>query len=121
MVVLGTSGFNEKLAAIDYDIRGRELEITDSQERIESARGHSNPGSVTKRQEAEHDLKKAENGLEGLRALRHEIATNRREKEKRVFGELVWAPPIVLSTEPGHYTLDLAVIKVDGGKLDANN
>jgi hypothetical protein len=121
VIVLGTSDFNEKLAAIDYDIRGQESAITDAQERIESVEGQADPGSVTERQEAEQDLRKAENGLEGLKALRHEIATRWREKEKRVFGELVWAPPIVLSTEPGQFTLDLAVIRIDAGKLDANN
>ena len=78
-------------------------------------RGQTDPDSITERQGAEHDLKKAENGPEGLRALRHEIDTSWREKEKRVFGELVWAPPIVLSTKPGQYTLDLAVIKLDAG------
>ena len=121
VVVLGTSSFNEKLAAIDYDIRGQEYAITDAQERIEEVESQAYPGSVRERQEAEQCLKEAEDGVEGLKALRHEIATRWREKEKRVFGELVWAPPIVLSTEPGQFTLDLAVIKIDAGKLDANN
>ena len=121
VIVLGTSGFNKKLVAIDYNIRGQESAITDAQERIELVRGQTDPGSVMEREEAEQVLKKAENGLEGLRALRHEIATSWQEKEKRVFGELVWAPPIVFSTKPGQYTLDLAVIKLDVGKLDANN
>jgi hypothetical protein len=77
--------------------------------------------AVTERQDAEQNLKRAQKGLEELKALRQEIATRWREKEKRVFGELVWAPPIVLSTNPGQFTLDLAVIKIDAGKLDANN
>jgi hypothetical protein len=121
VVVPGISGFNEKLEAIDRDIRGQESAITDAKKRIESVKGQVDHESVTERQEAEKDLKKAQKGLEGLNALRHEIATRWREKEKRVFGELVWAPPIVLSTDPGQFTLALAVIKIDAGKLDANN
>ncbi|KAH9045798.1 hypothetical protein EDB85DRAFT_1884811 [Lactarius pseudohatsudake] len=35
--------------------------------------------------------------------------------------ELVWAPPIVFSMEPGQYTHDHAVIKIDVGKLNASN
>jgi hypothetical protein len=54
-------------------------------------------------------------------ALRHEIATQWGDKEERIFGELVWAPPVTLSTGPGQYTLDLAIIKIDAGKLDAGN
>jgi hypothetical protein len=86
--------------------------IADAQERIESVDCQADPGSITERQ----DLKKAEKGLEGLKALRHEISTCWREKEKRVFEELVWAHPIVLSTEPGQFTLDLTVIKIRSGQ-----
>ncbi|KAG8892205.1 hypothetical protein FRB99_002882, partial [Tulasnella sp. 403] len=121
VVVLCTSGFNEKLAAIDYDIRGQESAITDAKERIRLVEGVNDPESVTERKAGEQDLKKAVEGLEALMTLRHEITTQWEAKEKRVIGELVWAPPIVLSTEPGEYTLDLAVIKIDAGTLDAKN
>jgi hypothetical protein len=50
-----------------------------------------------------------------------DIATHWEAKENHVFGELVWAPPIVLSTEPGEYTLDLAIIKINPAMLDASN
>ncbi|KAL4077062.1 hypothetical protein V8B97DRAFT_2021693 [Scleroderma yunnanense] len=109
VVVLGTSSFNEKLVAIDYKIRGQESAIADAKERIKSVKDMDNP------------VWKAEKGLKALRAFRHEIATHWGAKEKRVFGELVRAPPIILSTESGQYTLDLAVIKFDMGKFDAKN
>jgi hypothetical protein len=121
VVVLGASGFNEKLAVIDYKIRGQEFAITDAEERIESVKDVDGPESWAEREAAERDLQKAKNGLGALRPFRHEIATYWGPKEKRVFGELAWAPPIVLSTEPSQYTLDLAVIKIDAGKLDARN
>ncbi|RPA88682.1 hypothetical protein L873DRAFT_1824196 [Choiromyces venosus 120613-1] len=121
VLVLGTSAFNNKLAAIDYEIRGQECAITDAKEGIESVQGMDDPKSVREYEEAEKDLEAAEKGLEALKALRHEIATHWMAKEKRVFGELTWAPPITLSTEPGQYTLDLAIIKINAGKLDANN
>jgi hypothetical protein len=70
---------------------------------------------------AEQDLKKVEKGLEKPGALRHEIVTHWSAKEKRVIGEIASAPPVVLSTKPGQYTLGLAVIKFDAGKLDVNN
>jgi hypothetical protein len=121
VVILGTSGFNEKLVAIDYNIKGQESAITDAKERIELVEGMDDPMSVKKRTRAEQDLQEAEDGLKEIRALHHEIATEWGVKEKCVFGELVWAPPIVLSTEPGQYTLDLAVIKIDVDMLDASN
>jgi hypothetical protein len=62
-----------------------------------------------------------EDGLKELRALRRDIATQWGAMEKRVFGRLARAPPTVLSTDPGQYTLDLAVIKIDADNLDANN
>ena len=121
VVVLGTSGFNKKLAAIDYDIEGQESAIIDAKERIELVEGEDDPESLRERKDAERCLQKAEKGLRGLTELCHEIATQWGEKEKRVIGELVWAPPILLSTDPGQYTMDLAVIKTDAGKLDAEN
>ena len=110
VVVLGTSGFEEKLTAIDDSIEDQEYAIQDAQERIKLGR-----------EGAEKDLREAEKKLEALRALRCEIATHWRTEEKRIIGELVWAPPITLSTAPDQYTLDLAVIKIDPGKLDASN
>ncbi|KAG9033294.1 hypothetical protein FRB95_000389 [Tulasnella sp. JGI-2019a] len=121
VVILGTSGFNEKLAAIDYEIEGKLHLITDAQERIGLVKGEDDPVSVKERTSAEQDLQKAEEGLEALGTFRKDIATHWEAKENRVFGELVWAPPIVLSTDPGKYTQDLAVIKVDLGTLDASN
>ncbi|EGX43200.1 hypothetical protein AOL_s00215g656 [Orbilia oligospora ATCC 24927] len=41
--------------------------------------------------------------------------------ESRVLGELVWAPPISFSIQPGCTTLDLAVIKIGPGILDEKN
>ncbi|KAH9040077.1 hypothetical protein EDB85DRAFT_1926909 [Lactarius pseudohatsudake] len=121
VLILGTSCFREKLDAIDYDIQGQEYAITDSKERIELYGGVDDPVSVKAVKKAGRDLQEAEDGLKGLRVLRHEISTQWGAEEKRVFGELAWAPPIVLSTEPDQYTLDLAIIKIDAGKLDASN
>jgi hypothetical protein len=60
-------------------------------------------------------------GLSALKALRHEVATHWSAKEDRIFGELAWAPPIIFSTKRDHYTVDLAIIKIDAAKLDADN
>jgi hypothetical protein len=121
VVVLGTPSFNDKLAAIDDEIRGQESAIIDAEERIKLANGEDDPGLVREREKAERDLHEAHEALKALRTLRLEISDNWEAKENRVFGELAWAPPITLSTEPDQYTLDLAVIKIDEGKLDAKN
>ncbi|KAF8268371.1 hypothetical protein EI94DRAFT_1728069, partial [Lactarius quietus] len=85
-----------KLTAIENDIRDQEIAINEANQMIQSVEGMDDTVSVKQRRKAE-------------------------QKEKRIFGELVWAPPIALSTEPGQYTLDLAVIRIDAGKLDAGN
>ncbi|KAF3211497.1 hypothetical protein TWF106_010217 [Orbilia oligospora] len=53
--------------------------------------------------------------------LRKNTDTQWGTMESRVLGELVWAPPISFSTQPGRTTLDLAVIKIGPGILDENN
>ncbi|KAG8892127.1 hypothetical protein FRB99_002936, partial [Tulasnella sp. 403] len=100
VVVLGTSGFNEKLAAIDYDIRGQESTITDTKERIRLAEGVNDPESVTERKAAEQDLKKAVEGLEAPMTLHHEITTQWEAEEKRGIGEL---PPSSSPPSPHQY------------------
>ena len=104
VVVLGTSGLNEKLAVIDYEIRGQNSAITYARRRIESVKDMEDIKLVRERGKTEQDLQEAEEGPKELRTLRHEIATRWEAKENRVFGELVWAPPIVLSTDLGQYT-----------------
>ena len=110
VVVLGTSDFNDKLAVIDDS-------INDQKHAIEEARGRIGLGLAG----APESLHKAEEGLKALETLRYEVATHWKTEEKRIIGELVWAPPITLSTALDQYTLDLAVIKIDPGKLDASN
>ncbi|CUS09500.1 unnamed protein product [Tuber aestivum] len=113
VLVLGTGAFQKALANIDYEIRCQVL-ITHAKAWIKSTQGIDDPISVIGRKEAE-------TRLEGLRALHQEITSHWVAKEKRVIGQLIWAPPITLSTKPGQYTLDLAVIKINPGKLDADN
>ncbi|KAG7448837.1 uncharacterized protein BT62DRAFT_985991 [Guyanagaster necrorhizus] len=121
VIVLGAASFKEKLAAIDKKIEGEESITIDARRRIALVKDKDDRASVTEREEAEDDLQKAETSMKALRDFRREIATHWRPEEKRIFGELAWAPPIVCSTNPGEFTLDLAVIKIDAGKLDANN
>ncbi|KAK6362023.1 hypothetical protein TWF730_005726 [Orbilia blumenaviensis] len=56
-----------------------------------------------------------------LKGLHRHISSQWGTVESRALGELVWAPPVTFSTEPGHTTLDLAVIKIGPGKLDEHN
>ncbi len=96
MVVLGTSCFIEKLAAIDDEVRDQVYVITDAKERIEFVRDADDPKSVKERRAAEWDLQMTKDGLKELRALRRDISTQWGAMEKRVFGGLAWAPPTVL-------------------------
>ncbi|KAF3318064.1 hypothetical protein TWF173_008803 [Orbilia oligospora] len=56
-----------------------------------------------------------------LEDLHKHIDTQWGSVESRFLGELVWAPPISFSIQPGCTTLDLAVIKIGPGILDEKN
>ncbi|KAF8268273.1 hypothetical protein EI94DRAFT_1800645 [Lactarius quietus] len=43
VMILGTSGFSEKLAAIDYEIRGQQFAIIEAEERVETVKGKEDP------------------------------------------------------------------------------
>ena len=121
ILVLGKVAFDNKVTAIDYEISGQRFAITDAKERMEAVKGMEDTMSVGEFEEAQKDLKAAEKGLDALNALHYEIATHWTQENQRVLGELTWAPPIRLSTLPGDYTLDLAIIKIDPGILDGKN
>ncbi|KAH9967650.1 hypothetical protein BGW80DRAFT_1177955 [Lactifluus volemus] len=122
VIVLGTKVFEERLKAIDDEIEEQEgYKINDAMERLALVKDADDPESVGERKEAGQALQKANEAVKALKLLHHNIATHWGAEENRVFGELVWAPPISFSTEPGEFTLDLAVIKIDTGKLDKDN
>ncbi|KAH9967644.1 hypothetical protein BGW80DRAFT_1462153 [Lactifluus volemus] len=122
VIVLGTECFKDWVKAIERDIKGQKFAIDRAKNRFASVDADDpDLKSHRERRDATHDFQKATEALEALSGLRHNIVTHWGAEEKRVFGELVWAPPIDFSTEPGEFTLDLAVIKIDTGKLDKNN
>ncbi|KAF9065111.1 hypothetical protein BDP27DRAFT_81613 [Rhodocollybia butyracea] len=121
VVIHGTTSFDENLAAFDREIKEKEFVIKDIQDRIRLMKDKNDFVWVEARILEEKNLQMAKTELEQLNLLLKDIATHWEGAENRVFGELVWAPPIIPSTEPGRYTLDLAVIKIDPGMLDAEN
>ncbi|EGX53309.1 hypothetical protein AOL_s00006g175 [Orbilia oligospora ATCC 24927] len=59
--------------------------------------------------------------INALKNLQREIQSQWSTPESQVLGELVWAPPITFSTASNTTTLDLAVVRIDPGKLDHKN
>ena len=76
VVILGDSGFNEKLAAIDCEIMGQESVIIDAEERIKSVKDADDSESVGEREMAGRDLQVAKKVLEALKAFHHKISTH---------------------------------------------
>ncbi|KAK6531374.1 Tripartite DNA replication factor [Arthrobotrys megalospora] len=117
--ILGNDQFVEHLADLDAFIANLDYEIIRDNEMMpELVENHDDEA----KRELEHRLWVSARNLRALRSLRQEIATNWGTMEDRVIGQLVWAPPIHFSTgvEDGH-TLDLVVVKMDSGRLDAEN
>ena len=55
---LAPSAFDEKLAAIEYEIHGQEFAIADAEERIELVKDADDPKLVEEREGAEEELKR---------------------------------------------------------------
>ncbi|CUS12723.1 unnamed protein product [Tuber aestivum] len=121
VLVLGTSAFDNKFDAITHEISCQLSGMTGARERTLLFQGRDDPESVKECLEAEKQYKAAEEGIRELDALQKEVKIHWEGIENRVIGELTWAPPIILSTKPDEYTLDLAVIKLKPGTLDALN
>ena len=97
MLILGTSMFKEKLATIDRNIQSQCHAIDDAKNLIRLGQGRT-----------QELLQEAEEKLQELRALCHKIGNHWGAEENHVIGELIWTPPITLSTKPNQYTPDLA-------------
>ena len=121
VLLLGDEASTGSVSAILYEIREQRCEALAARKRIALVQDLNDGQSVRECEEAEKDHDKALKGIGELQALHREINTHWMENERRVFGELIWAPPITFSTEPNQYTLDLAIIKIHAGKLDTKN
>ena len=121
VVVLGNSAFDKKLSSIDTEVRRQADNVESSQRRIDAVAGRKDSGAVEGRRDAEYELRRANQAIKGLTELHNDIATGWATLDDRVFGHLVWSPPINLSENPGQYTQDFAVIEIHAGKLDAKN
>ena len=120
VVVLGNSGFSEKLSAISDEIEIQQDGIKHIQNRIDFVAGRNDQEAERVRNDAEDALRNVNQTIEDLIELRQNIMrwTNPND---RVFGHLVWSPPIKLSEDSGQYTQDFAVIEIHPKKLDAQN
>ena len=121
VVVLGNSALNRKVTAIDTEVQDQQDNIGDIQSLIDLVAGRDDHEAEVVRTDAENRLQAVNKAIEGITNLRHEIVTRWTNPDDRVFGHLVWSPPIELSEAPSQYTQDLAVIEIHPGKLDAAN
>lgn len=123
VIALGPMAFKRKLAVIEHAIATQQRAIDYANEDLHSLSRKCviDPASSKARQVAQQALEEAKEALEKLEALHHEITVHWKNSADRSIGHLVWAPPIVLSTEPNQFTLDIAVIQIDPGMLDAEN
>jgi hypothetical protein len=121
IIILGNRGFHRSIASFDDRIETQQIFIHDTRSMIKYMERQSDQASTKARKVAIRKLENAQEEVISLVELRDEIGAHWSRKESRIFGELVWAPPIVFSTEPGEFTQDLAAIKVDPSKLNASN
>ena len=94
IVVLAPSPFDNKLTVIDYKISSQRFTITDANERMAAVKSMEDTMSMGEILEAQKNLQVAEQGLQALNGLDHEIATHWTRKIERVLASLIWAPPI---------------------------
>lgn len=116
VVVFDDSAFDGKLSSIEKKIQEEELTVWRSQRRIDERAGRKDDTSRFERQ-----LQEEIRVVKRLTDLYNDIVTGWGALDDRVFGHLVWSPPINLSEGPIQYTQDFAVIEIHAGKLDAKN
>ena len=121
VVVLGNSGFSEKLSAISDEIESQQDNIKHIQNWIDFVAGRNDREAERVRNDAEDARRNVKETIDGLIDLRHDIMTGWTNSNDHIFGHLVWSPPIKLSEDPGQYTRDFTVGEIHPRTLDAQN
>lgn len=120
-IILGKSNFENKIMAVDNEIDMQNEIACKANNTLDETEGMDDAESNETREFYKLQLKETEKTVKALKTLRDEITTQWQDKDDRVIGHVVWAPPVAFSTEPDQYTQDFAVIEIDEGKLDASN
>ncbi|KAH7888331.1 hypothetical protein F5I97DRAFT_2002004 [Phlebopus sp. FC_14] len=106
--------------SIMVEIGNKGMSIQTLKKRLKAIEGKEGPRFDRERTQAQNGIMAAEEAIEELTALHEE--TKRWEKlEDRVFGHVVYAPPITLGAGPDGYTEDFALIEIDTSRFDASN
>ncbi|KAK6495305.1 hypothetical protein TWF481_003330 [Arthrobotrys musiformis] len=114
VVLMGNNLLGEKLWRMNTTIKGLQESIRQIGAEIETEKDF---------RMLEKLLSKECHKLASAQELYEKICSGLGPLDNRVFGELVWAPPITPSMTAGSSdtTLDLAIIKINPGKLDKKN
>ena len=84
-----------------------------------AALGEAVEGEVSKkRQEYKNMLEKAEKTIAAVDAIHSDITKHWSAESQRIFGHVVYAPSISVSTGPKQFTEDWALIELDSDKID---
>jgi hypothetical protein len=120
VLLLGDEAYKSCLASTEAKIEGRKVVVEYWEQRLEEVEEQDDEEANKMREVADGEIKKAKEAMGILKTLSENIKDNWGTYENRVLGHLIYSPPLCLSagTTTEQFTQDLAVIKVDNGKID---
>jgi hypothetical protein len=115
---MGSKAFVDFVESIEAEIGSLANNVIHQKNLIKLYTGK--PHLVAKLAAAEDEVEKANVKIDTLKDFLVMVRRDWSDREKRVIGHVVWAPPITGNTPPHGYTQDVCVIKLDKVKFLEN-
>ena len=123
VLVLSESSFQRQLLSIKKEIDDQDIIVAVQESRKEGAAAQEDAVSRAIRKDAKLEVKKAKARAEALTDFYRILSGRWATDMSRTLGHVIYSPPIAVcvGTDQQQYTQDIAVIEIDGKKINPND
>ena len=121
--LLGDAGLEARIAAIEAEIGGKEIILTQLTARMKAVEGRDDAAARRERKKVEQEEEEAMEAKEALKTVLHDVKLGwpSGSNADRTLGHVVLSPSFGFSVGPNKYTEDWAVIEMDASCIDKEN
>jgi hypothetical protein len=121
VLLFSDSAAEKHLAAIESEIKGKEIIIRQLEKRLEVADKMEPADTEAERDQVEPQLRRAKKAIKDLQEFLKETTRDWKNRKDRVIGHVFLSPPIAFNVRDNGFTEDWAVVKIDASKVDSTN
>lgn len=121
VILLGDAVFKKFSESIQVEIERKALTTPYMERRIAKVKGVAGDAAKRERKKAGDELAEVKEAMEALSLFSRDVPRRRANRERRVLGHVIYAPPIQIGFGQDQHTQDLAIIDIDLSRINATN